>query len=335
VGRAMIDRRARLLVALRKDSELSAALDRGLPNTPRAFVTAASEGPWKEAEALLIGSPPGMLPEGLESQAPELRFVQSIFSGLDDFPFTRFRNGIMVAGNVGAYATYVAEHAVALILVLAKNYVPNYERVRNGILRPVPPNINLDGRTVLLLGFGATAREIAVRLESFNMRIHGLSRTGRTRPGVTRMFPSSRLHEAVSDADVIVDCRPLTRTTEGTINSSVLLRMKPTAIFVNVGRAGTVDESSLELHLASHRDFRAGTDVWWNEDLATGTVKGASRLTSFPNFAGSPHNAGFTPTMDSVAKAKVYSRAIENIERYFSGRKPRFLAERNEYLWPT
>ncbi len=298
-----------------------------LPGIPPAYSQEAPHGPWPRVEALLVGATDRELPDAVPSETPQLRFVQRIFTGLDDFPFARFPPAVAVAGNVGAFAPFVAEHAVALVLGLAKQLLPNFALVRAGRLRPVPSNRPLLGRTALILGFGEIGREVAARLRSFGMTIEGVSRTGEAKGGADRMFPAAALSEALARADVAVDCRPLTRATRASIGGAQFSAMKPAAILVNVGRAATVDEEALYRHLQGNPEFRAGFDPWWDEDFATGTLRTRFPFPELPNFLGTPHNAG----IGAEIRGRVLTMAAENLARFFAGAAPRYVVDRSEY----
>jgi len=317
----------RLLVSLPETELLRRALSRKLPAIPTLFATAASDGPWPSVEAMLVGSLQRELP-GLEPRlVPNLKFVQRVYTGLDAFPFARIAPGVEVAGNVGGFAPFVAEQALTLLLGLANNLVPNYERLREGRIRPVEAPRWLVGRTALLLGFGEIARELAGRLVSFGVRVEGINRTGAADPRADRMYPAEALHEALASADFVVDCRPLTSVTRGTIDAAALAAMKPNAILVNVGRAGTVDEDALFDHLRAHPEFRYGTDVLWREDPVHGTVEHRHPFASLPNFLASPHIAG----LGTEARARALDLALTNLSRYFAGDPVRHVVDRREY----
>ncbi len=318
----------RLLVTLPVSPGLRATIAGRLPGVPVKFATPADEGPWPTVEAMLVGSLARELPRWRRDLAPRLRFVQQLFTGLDRFPFAAFGPEVAVAGNVGAYAPFVAEHAVALVLALAHEIVPNFEKVRRGTLRPPTPNRYLLGGTALILGFGEIGRETGERLRAFGMRVEGVGRTGDPRPGADRMHTAAELASALAGADVIVDCRPLTRATRGTIDAAALAAMRPTAIFVNVGRAATVDETALFDHLRRHAEFRAGTDVWWREDFEGGELGSAHPFVGLPNFLGTPHVAG----VGSAARSRAETLAVENLVRFFSGIGPHHVADRADYL---
>jgi phosphoglycerate dehydrogenase-like enzyme len=317
----------RLLVTLSESELLHRELARRLPGIPTAFARPDSEGPWPTVEALLVGAPQRELPKLEPRLVPNLRFVQRIYTGLDAFPFDRFAPGVQVAGNVGGFAPYVAEQALALLLALANDLVPNCKLVREGRIRPVDPPRRLIGRTALLLGFGSIAGELATRLRSFGVRVEGVSRTGASDPRAERMYPASALLEALACADIVIDCRPLTASTRSTIDRAALSRMKPDAMLVNVGRAGTVDEEALYEHLRAHPGFRYATDVLWREDFGKGTVDHRWPFTELSNFLASPHIAGIGPD----ARERALGLALANLARFFGGLPPLHVADRREY----
>jgi len=159
------------------------------------------------------------------------------------------------------------------------------------------------------------------------VRIEGVSRTGAPHPLAEAMHSASALRAALARADFVVDCRPLTLSTRGTIDASALAAMKPAGIYVNVGRAATVDEEALYRHLKAHPEFRAGMDVWWDEDHARGTVRYRFPFPQLPNFLGSPHNAG----EGSDTESRGLSFALRNLSLFFSGEAPQHVADRRDY----
>src|SRR5208282_4040082 len=227
---------SQLLVTLHPEEEISAAINRLLPQIRWEYVGPSSPGPWPLARAMLVGDPGREIPGWTFAQTPRLEFVQRLWTGLDRFPFARFPTSVRVSGNVGAFAPAVGEHAVTMLLALAQDVRGDHERVREGQLRAVGRRREIRGSTLLLLGFGAIATEVAQRMKPFGVRIEGVSRSARAHPLAERMFPASSFGEAVRGADLIVDCRPLTLSTKGTIDEAMLMSMKPTAIYLNVGR---------------------------------------------------------------------------------------------------
>jgi phosphoglycerate dehydrogenase-like enzyme len=318
----------RLLVTLRASDRVTQAITTALPQVSWTYTEGSNPPAWGSVEAMLVGSLDRERPGFDPASTPRLAFVQRIYTGVDGFPFGRLPESVKVAGNVGAYAPFVAEHAVALALAAARTLVEANERVRRGQLRPPPEHRLLFRRSAVILGYGEIGRAIASRLAGFETRVVGVNRTGRMAPGVAAMYPADEIRSAVAEGDFVFDARPLTRSTRGSIDASVLAAMRPEAVFVNVGRAGTVDEEALYRHLTDHPTFRAALDVWWDEDFEHGRLTSRFPFAERPNFVGTPHSAGFGPGVDSY----VLEKALENVARYFRGEPPRHLADRSEYL---
>ncbi len=317
----------RLLVTVPPTEHLRSELDGGVPGVPIEFASGSAVGPWPTVEAMLVADPRRELPGWSATLTPGLRFVQRIFTGLDGFPFALFPRGVEIAGNSGGYAPFVAEHAVALLLALTHNLPENLALVRAGKLRPALPNRFLVGSTVLILGFGSIGRETARRLRAMGMSVEGLSRAGAPDADADRMFAAADLHAALPRADFVIECRPLTLATRRTIDATALAEMRPEASFINVGRAGTVDEAALFAHLQAHPRFRAAVDVWWEEDFAAGSIRSRFPFTELPNFLGTPHIAG----IGALARDHAESTAVENLARFFRGDRPRFVADPRDY----
>jgi len=319
--------RPRLLVALRPREEIPRALAELLPGVDWQYAADSPASARDSVEALLLGSVERELGDFDLGSLHHLSFVQRVYTGMDGIPFARFPSGVRFAGNVGAYAPFVSEHAVMLALAAARDLPRAHARVRAGLLRPPPTHRLLWGRTAVILGYGEIGRAIAARLVGFDVRVLGLNRSGRMTPGCEAMFPADRLREAVAEGDFVFDARPLTRLTEGSIRAPILDAMRETAVFVNIGRAGTVDEEALYRHLLDHPSFRAALDVWWQEDFAGGRLEYRFPFGDLPNFVGTPHCAGFGPDVET----HVLRRAVENLDRFFTGGAPRYVVDRREY----
>jgi phosphoglycerate dehydrogenase-like enzyme len=321
----------RLLVALKPREPVSNAVNRGLRDIGWSYADSGPTGDWSGVEAMLVGSVQRELGDYDPALTPRLDFVQCVYTGVDGFPFERFPERVRVAGNGGAFAPFVAEHAVALALAAARALVPAQAQVRAGRLRPIPEQRLLGGRTAVILGYGEIGRAIAARLAGFEMRIIGVNRVGRMGPGIDAAYPADRLREALKLGDFVFDVRPLTNETSNTIRADELRAMPAEGVYVNVGRAGTVDPEALYRHLVDHPSFRAALDPWWDENFATGTFTSPFPFSDLANFVGTPHSAGWGPSTEQHA----LERAVANLARYFRGEAPLYVVDRREYTAPT
>lgn len=107
--------------------------------------------------------------------------------------------------------------------------------------------------------------------------------------------------------------------------------MRPEAIYVNVGRAATIDETALFEHLQQHPEFRAATDPWWDEDFVAGVLRHRTGIAELPNFLGTPHNSAAGVDVRQYA----LDRALQNVARFFRGETPRYLVDPKEYSEST
>ncbi|MGP8077312.1 MAG: NAD(P)-dependent oxidoreductase [Thermoplasmata archaeon] len=317
----------RLLLAVKRRDAVVEAVGRLLPGVPAVFLEETGPPDWGSIEAALLGSFAREARTWDPASAPKLRFVQRVFTGVDDLPFDRFPARVQIAGNVGGYAPFVAEHALALALAAARSLITAHAQAAVGILRPAPENRTLWGQTAVILGYGEIGRGIAARLKGFDVRIVGVNRSGEPAAGCDEMVPASRLRDALPLGTFVFDARPLTRSTQGSIGAPELRAMRPDAIFVNVGRAGTVDEEALYRHLVEHPKFRAALDVWWEEGFEAGKLPLRFPFLSLPNVVGTPHSAGYAPPVEEYA----LRTAVENLVRFFAGERPRHLVDRSEY----
>ncbi len=324
---AMGDPAPVLLVALKKNVEVDALIAELLPGVPWARLDPEHPGDWSSVRAMLFEELRHEFAAFDATMTPRLVFVQQLSTGLDRFPYERFPASVAVAGNVGGFAPYVAEHAFALALAAARDLRSARTMLEGGRLRPAPHERTLVDATAVILGYGAIGRAIAARLVPFGARIVGVSRGGTPAPGAEQMFPASRLREALSAGSFVFETRPLTRSTVGSIGTAELGAMRPDAVFVNVGRARTVDRAALYDHLRTHPEFRAAFDVWWEEDYARGTVAHAPSFARLSNFYGTPHCADVFAASDRRA----LRMALENIARFFRDGHPLFVADRAEY----
>ncbi len=318
----------RLLLAVNERPTLRETVARRLPDVPFAFLAEADPSAATTVEAMLLGSLARDAAQWEPRAYPRLRFVQRAFAGVDDLPFDRIPESVQVAGNVGGYAPFVAEHAIALALACGRGILAGNAAVASGQARPAPELRSLWRETVVVLGYGAIGRAIADDLRPFGVRVLGLNRTGAPASGCERMFPADQLRAAVAAGAVVFDCRPLTRRTAGSMGAAEFAAMREDAVFVNVGRGGTVVEEALFRHLEAHPRFRAALDVWWQEDFLHGRLTTRFPFARLPNFVGSPHWAGIAPQVSEYA----LGTALENLARFFRGERPRHVVDRAEYV---
>jgi len=162
------------------------------------------------------------------------------------------------------------------------------------------------------VGYGSIGRELAKRAKAFEMRVWGVTRSGEgDGEHVERIFPASKLHEALPEADYVVIAAPETAETKHLIGAAELAKMRRGARLINVGRGSLLDEEALIRALESGTLGGAAIDVAQTEPLP-----GDSPLWKAPNLFITPHTSALS---DRLWKRQT-SLLVELLERWFDGR---------------
>ncbi len=267
-----------------------------------------------EADVLVVS---GLWRHSLLERAPRLRLIQSIGAGVDQFPRDALAaRGVRLASARGVNARAVSEHAMALILALARKLPEARDNQRQRAWRgmvgdPEAREDELGGKTLVVVGLGAIGTRLAALAKAFDMRVIGVRRNVAAGGGAADAVRAlGELRSLLPEADVVALACPLTPETEKLIDTEALARMKPSAVLVNVARGRCVDEGALIAALATRRIAGAGIDVTVEEPLAP-----ASPLWSMENVLLTPHTAGETRRYED----NVLAILMENLDRLWQG----------------
>ena len=262
------------------------------------------------------------------SRLKNVRFIQLIYAGADNIPFSLIPDDILLASNVGAFAEPIAEHVLALTLALSKDLISKYKILCGGRFDRSGYNRKLKAGICGIIGLGGNGREIARIMQAVGMNVYGINRSGKTAFPVDFVGDPRDMKKVLQAADVIVVTTPLTRETRNLLGKKELTWMKPDAILINVGRGDVINQQALYAHLESNPDFRAGIDTWWSEPVSQGNFTLEYPFCKLPNFIGSPHNADHVP--GSIPHAT--RLALENVKHFLLGEDIRGVLDRNDYL---
>ncbi|MGH6778836.1 MAG: hydroxyacid dehydrogenase [Bradyrhizobium sp.] len=223
----------------------------------------------------------------------DIKVVTRIGVGYDavDVPaLSRRRVPLMVAGT--ANSPSVAEHALFMMLTLAKRANELHSLVKNGTwaqrLGMLP--FDLFGKTVLIVGFGRIGTRTAKRCLAMEMQVL-VSDPYKPADDIRTAGcePVASLEAALPRADFVSIHCPKTAETVGLFNAARLKLMKPTAYLINTARGGIVDEKALYEALISEKLAGAGLDVFAQEPPSV-----EHPLFGLPNVVMAPHVAGVT-----------------------------------------
>lgn len=251
-----------------------------------------------------------------------VKFWQIIGTGINHVDVARFHDrGILLANLPGLFSSVaLAEHAFFGMLFFAKNYRGSQSALQSRILCE-PVSEELCGKTLSIVGFGASGRELARRASAFGLQILAMDIQAPD-PATIRDFNCSfvggekDLDHVLSEGDYVSLHVPLNSSTHHLIDRRRLSLMKPTAVLVNVARSEVVDEAALVDALQRNAIRGAVLDVFAQEP-----VDPHHPLLHMENVLASPHTAGVTAgTSRRRAEA-----AVANVLRVHEGEGPLYL----------
>jgi phosphoglycerate dehydrogenase-like enzyme len=229
--------------------------------------------------------------------ARRLRWMQSNSTGVDlILTAGPALDGVLLTCARGVYDDEVADHAVALVLGLARGLhrardaqlMRRWERLRLQTLR---------GRRALVLGWGGIGQGIAHRLRSFGVEVEGVRRRitePQVGPDGFVVHPPSAWRARLPETQILMLALPLTHETRRIVGRAELQALSPGAFFVNVGRAQTLDEDALMEALAEGRLAGGAVDVLNEEPpRPEHAVWSEARLMITPHVARSPEEPPF------------------------------------------
>jgi len=272
-----------------------------------------------------VGGADVVVPYGARIDTPVIRagsfgLVQQFGVGLETVDIeAASAAGVWVARVPSAQtgnAESVAEHAIFLMLALARSATRIADAQRRGLLGE-PSGVTLGGKSACIIGLGGVGAALGLRLQAMGMRLTGVRVRmilGNPRGVAMRVFPPERLHEAVANADYVIVCATLDERSYHMIDRAALLAMKPGAIVINVARGGLVDTTALVEGLAAGRIAGAGLDVVEDEPI------NHSHALMQHNVVTTPHIAGVTDT----SYAGIAAAVADNVLRFARGEAPQF-----------
>ncbi len=246
-----------------------------------------------------------------------LTWVQNYYVGVDRCVRNeKLLNDPVLLTNTSAIpGPGMAEHTIALMLMLTKKmylfHQQQQERVWKRLPEPQKQVMEVNGKTMLVVGLGGIGRQIARRAHGLGMRVMGIRNSSRSGPDyVEYVGLSDELLKLAREADVIVNITPLTKSTTGLFDRTFFSNMKPTAYFINMGRGKSVVTADLIEALENRQIAGAGLDVTDPEPLPPDHP-----LWDAPNIILTPHNSA--PSDQMLERFWILVR--ENLRRYVAG----------------
>ncbi len=247
-----------------------------------------------------------------------VRWVQHWAAGVDSFtkrPELIQKDFVLTNGS-GIHGEPIAEHILAYLFAFARGlHCAVRAQVEHRWGKPEDPCrtdiFELPGKTMVLIGVGAIGHRTAELSAALGIRVIGVRRDpSEGALGVAQMVGPDRLLEVLPEGDFVVLTVPLTEETRGMIGEAELRAMKSSAIIVNIGRGGTIQQDALIQALQEGRIGGAGLDVFETEPLPDD-----SPLWDMTNCIVTSHYAGHNPYYNERA----FAIFIDNLRRYAVG----------------
>ena len=279
--------------------------------------TAASQTAQRVADADIVITNKVILDRAVMDAAPRLKLICIIATGVNNVDLEYARQRGIAVRNVADYSTESVTQITFMhifSLMCHAQYWDSFckggEWTASGLFTDISHAWGqLCGRRIGIIGMGKIGQRVAQVAKAFGMDVVYFSTSG---TGHCTEYPSLPLDELLATSDIVSIHAPLNERTNGLIGSQQLRQMKPTAILVNVGRGGIVDEAALAGALDSGVIAGAALDVFCKEPLPAGNP--LLSLAHPERLRMSPHIAWTS----SEARETLMRRTLENIKAFLA-----------------
>ena len=250
---------------------------------------------------------------------PNLKLIAVTATGTNNIDLAAASaRGIRVCNVIQYGRPTIVQHTFSLILALANRLIDYVTDVRHGEWQQSPvfcmmhhPIIELEGKTIGIIGYGDLGQGVAKMAEAFGMKVLLGARPGHENSS-SPDYPRLPLKELLPQVDILSLHCLLSPETHNLIDAEALGMMKPSAFLINVARGGLIDEPALAQALIDKRLAGAATDV-----LSAEPPKDGNPLLNYaiPNLIITPHCAWAS----REARQRLLDKTAENIVQFRNG----------------
>lgn len=263
----------------------------------------------RDADVIMLANMP--LPAGALAGAPNAKFIDVAFTGVDHIPVAEAKARNIAISNASGYAdAAVAELCISLMIQLLRNLGEAEKRVRNGGTKSGLSARLIEGKTVGIIGAGAIGKRLAKLLKAFGATVIAHNRRPVNDPAIDRNVP---LDELLRTADIVSIHTPLTEDTRGMLGKDQFALMKKDAILINTARGPVVDNKALADALKNGAIAGAACDVFDMEPPLPADYP----LLGAPNTVLTPHLAYYSEESLNE-RARI---AFDNLYAWLNGRQ--------------
>ncbi len=270
----------------------------------------------READIIMANKAP--LNETTLKDAPNVKLICLLATGFDnvDLAYCKSR-GIKVTNVVNYCTSTVAQHTLLLALALSEKLAFYDDYVKSGTYSTQDRFSNFDrafydleGKTWGIVGMGTIGRRVAGLAKAFGCKVIFYSASGKS---TCTDYERVEFDTLLQESDILSLHCPLSDRTRGLINKDALLKMKETAILVNVARGPVVDTQALYDALIANQIAGAGLDVLEREPMAEDNplaqIKDSTKLIITPHMAWA----------SVESRTNLVQEVVKNIEAFLAG----------------
>jgi phosphoglycerate dehydrogenase-like enzyme len=251
--------------------------------------------------------------------ASRLKWIHSPAAAVHQLMYPELiSSNVVLTNSTGVHGAVVAEHAIAVLLAMAKrlpqamHYQARKIWAQELMWNEYPRPREVAGATVLVVGLGGIGREFATRAKALGMKVIAVRENpGKGAGPADEVYAPDRIDELLPQADYVLLCTPVTPATNAIINKDRLNKMKHSACLINVARGPLVDDAALIDALQQDRIAGAALDVFVEEPLPAD-----SPFWSLNNVLITPHTAAVTEKLWE----RHYDLIVENLNRFIAGK---------------
>ena len=266
----------------------------------------------------------GFAPSIVKS-SKNLKWLCVPWAGVDSLmaPDYFANDNCLLTNSAGAYGVSIAEHMIAVSLVMLRRLDEFMAETKNGQWLSPRPQKSLKDCRITVLGTGDIGTTFANRARAFEpAAIVGVCRSGKSSSTVyDNVLPVSELDSIIPETDLLAMSLPSTPETKGILSRKRQSLLPQGAYIVNVGRGSAIDEEALADNLESGHLAGAALDVFQTEPLPAG-----NRLWKTKNLLITPHVAG-NMTLP-YTKDKNVQMFIEDLKNFSEGKPLHYLVDR-------
>ncbi|MFC7064233.1 D-2-hydroxyacid dehydrogenase [Halobacillus seohaensis] len=306
-----------LSVIKRVPEEIKEHLEKAFGETHFTFCHGMDEAEDHLLEADIIITYGEDLTEERIQKAKKLKWIMVLSAGMDLMPFDEIdKRDITVTNVKGIHAKPMAEYAISMLLQVSRNAKLLSQREREHQWDRRVPMMEINGKTMVLLGTGAIAQETARLAQAFQMKTIGVSKSGRAKTHFDETYAVEEMESILLEADFLVAVLPSTPETKYLLNRDHFKKVPDHAVFLNMGRGDLVTTVDLLSAVQENDIAHAVLDVFEEEPLPEDhQFWEEERVTVTPHLSGiSPHYVprGFD-VFECNLKAYLRNEGMENL----------------------